>query len=712
MGEINLLRDASFLKKLDLENLKTYYVKIVVLGENPIVQQYKESYNEAVNRSGFKSKEVQELYETLLAIDDEIPLREIQGRISAGSLSINGDSPIRRAGSLTFLAEEINNDLTDIDNLLSLNKKIKLSIGIENKIDSNYDDIIWFKQGVFVITQPSLSHSEGGVTISLQLKDKMCLLNGECGGNLPTSVTFHEYNQILGLDDNGGNGYTSFPDEPNNYTVYLVNGTYYMWDSMEGWSISNRDQVGTEAAFPQRIFDIIQTAVCNFGNEAFSRIIVNDVPLELKAIVRYTGSNKLYHNTETGKFTIDENEIQDDGNWISFGYNEDCGYVYTDFTYPGELISSIGDNVCSVLDRIIEELGNYEYFYDIEGNFVFQEKKNYLNTSFDPIVKLDEEGFLLNSDNYYADFSNMTESVYTFNEGSALISSYSNTPNYTNIKNDYHIWGKSQDNLAIHYHIAIKNKPEEPFFERQVVDEVDKNGEYTGKIHLATDAEGGRPYTPTDWRAELYIQGLQKKVMQQRPDIYEQELLDLFDIIYDMRKQEFKVDITNNVNELKYWFDYINPAELFDVSVDAIGTKMLSEQQDSIKKLYNTEVPNYVLVNENATIQSQTTIINKCEEIGQPYSRVPKSVYVNLAIGTVGYTAQEVARNSLYQFTNYASAISLTSIPIYYLDVNSRITVADNASGIYGDYVINSINLPLDAKGTMTISATKVLERV
>jgi len=26
----------------------------------------------------------------------------------------------------------------------------------------------------------------------------MCLLNGECGGNLPTSVTFHAYDQIIG----------------------------------------------------------------------------------------------------------------------------------------------------------------------------------------------------------------------------------------------------------------------------------------------------------------------------------------------------------------------------------------------------------------------------------------------------------------------------------------------------------------------------------
>ena len=34
-----------------------------------------------------------------------------------------------------------------------------------------------------------------------------------------------------------------------------------------------------------------------------------------------------------------------------------------------------------LLDNIKNKLGNYEYYYDIDGNFIFQEIKNYLNTS-------------------------------------------------------------------------------------------------------------------------------------------------------------------------------------------------------------------------------------------------------------------------------------------------------------------------------------------
>ena len=206
--------------------------------------------------------------------------------------------------------------------------------------------------------------------------------------------------------------------------------------------------------------------------------------------------------------------------------------------------------------------------------------------------------------------------------------------------------------------------------------------------------------------------GLQKQSLYQRPDSYEQELLDLFDMIYDMRKQEYKVDIVNHPNDLKYWIDYINPAELFDISIDAVGSKIHSYQQDKIKRLYNTDIPDVIMIDGSSSPVSQASNIMKCEAVGQPYARVSQNIYENIAIGTIGYTSQEVARDLLYQYTNYNESISLTSIPIYYLNVNERITVNDRASGIFGDYVVNSISLPLDARSSMTIQASKALERV
>jgi hypothetical protein len=40
-------------------------------------------------------------------------------------------------------------------------------------------------------------------------------------------------------------------------------------------------------------------------------------------------------------------------------------------TYAGDLIANIGETVTSVLDKIKNMLGEFEYFYDLDGHFVF-----------------------------------------------------------------------------------------------------------------------------------------------------------------------------------------------------------------------------------------------------------------------------------------------------------------------------------------------------
>lgn len=643
---LSYLKDSVFLKKLDLENLKRYYVKIIVLAM------------------------------------DETPIQEIEGKISSGSINIDGNSSMRRTCNLTFLVEETeDNDLMNIDNLLSINKKIKIEIGIENIIDSRYDNIIWFKQGIFIINQPSISHNSQGIVVSLTCKDKMCLLNGECGGGLPASVIFDSYNQI------------------------------------------NKD--GSITSIKNRIYDIIQTLVIFYGGEDINKVFINDVPLEIKQIVRWTGSQELFYNTSTDMYTLNADSVTEDGIWKTFKYNEDIGYTYTDFVYPGELVSSIGENVCSILDKIKNVLGNFEYFYDVDGNFVFQEIKNYLNNSYSAIgnFRLNDENrtelnnlVILDNDNYYVDFRGESKSIYSFNEENGLISSYNNTPSYVNIKNDFHIWGKNSDGYAIHYHLAIKEKPG-IYAPHKIVFLKNNNGEYNGKLRLATNEEldlgNYISYIANDWRAEMYLQGLEKIKLGQRPDIYEQELLDLFDAIYNFQEKKFKADIVNRPNNLNYFIDFLEPiGQINDCSVNSLNPKIYSYQQDKVNKLYEANIPNVILININADAAEREKIIKRCEKEGQPFANVNNNIYSKIAFNTIGYSAESVARELLYQYTEYNSSINIQSIPIYYLDVNRRINVNDKASNIYGDYIIKSISLPLDPKSTMNISAVKALQRI
>ena len=699
MNNLSYLKDKDFLRKLDNNNNKFYQVKIEVLDA------------------------------------EERPISAIQGKVQSGSsINIDGNSSVRRTCNITFIAEGAENNLTNVDNLLSVNKKIRIMEGIENHVDDNYDPIIWFPQGIFVIVQPNISHSSNGCLISLTCKDKMCLLNGECGGNLPTSITFDSYDQIIGKIVCNGNPAQDSSITPNNYTIYYdsTNNKYYSQTEESGWKTEKNDSaVGTRVSVKQRIYDIIQTLVCNYGGEALSKIFINDIPLDLKQIVRQNGAQSLQYKTEGSVYTTDESKTNSNEQ-IRFDYGDDIGYVYTDFTYPGSLVSSIGENVCSVLDKIKATLGNYEYFYDIDGNFYFQEIKNYLNNSYDPVnterIRLDEHGkvqkaettynglCILDNLNYKVDFHNGNKSVYSFVEGSGLITSYNNNPSYTNLKNDFHIQGKSSDGYAIHYHLAIKEKIKERDFNTySVVFLKNDKGEYTGGLRLAGDneTEEVNNYKPSDWRAELYLRGLTKQKDQNRPDVYEQELLDLFDSIYNFKEKTFKTDLAYNPNALRYFFDYLEPIdEMADCSVDLIGTRIHSYQQDKIRKLYDTDIPNVIIVDMGMDSKSRAKLQSRCDNEGQPRANVTSEIYSKIAIGTMGYTAQETMRNLLYQYTNYNESISIQSIPIYYLDVNNRISVYDKKVGIYGDYIIKSISLPLNAENTMSITAIRALDRI
>ena len=93
------LKDSVFLKKFDELKLKEQYVKLIVL------------------------------------TFDEMPIQEIQGKVTGGNFTLDGSSGMRRTGNLSMVADEYENDLTDTKHLLSINKKVEVLIGFVNTTD-------------------------------------------------------------------------------------------------------------------------------------------------------------------------------------------------------------------------------------------------------------------------------------------------------------------------------------------------------------------------------------------------------------------------------------------------------------------------------------------------------------------------------------------------------------------------------------------------
>ena len=426
-----MLYDKDFLLKLDKEKNKVIYARITAL------------------------------------TFQETPIEYIEGRVTQGSINLDGASAVRRSCSLTIVAQDFNYS----DYYWGLNTKFKLEIGVENTIDFHYPDIVWFNQGIYLITSFNTSRNTSSFNISIQGKDKMCLLNGEVGGQLESSIDF---------------------------------GTIEEEDKNGNWVIRKLP-----------IQEIIRNAVHTYGGEPYHNIIINDLDTYGLELLEYRYDTPLYlyrpADEDTPLYTnvmIENDDVLihlapyssgmtlknfsenypeyleqlvttslldipteptavyiNDGtelhpNYVPYifakvSYGQTAGYRQTDLIFAGDLIAKVGESITSVLDKIKNMLAEFEYFYNLEGQFVFQKKQSFKETM-----------WLSNPDEYNTalhEGSAITSSrAYEFH-GGELITAFNNNPNLLNLKNDYSIWGERETisgaKMPIHMRYAIDKKP-------------------------------------------------------------------------------------------------------------------------------------------------------------------------------------------------------------------------------------------------------------
>ena len=82
------------------------------------------------------------------------------------------------------------------------------------------------------------------------------------------------------------------------------------------------------------------------------------------------------------------------------------------------------------------------------------------------------------------------------------------------------------------------------------------------------------------------------------------------------------------------------------------------------------------------------------------------------SISAQGKSAFDKLDNWLYTYACCTESISISALPVYYLNPNTRIFVKDTNSGIEGEYIVSRISLPLTYNGMMSISATKAVQRL
>lgn len=935
------------------------------------------------------------LYARVISLNfDEQPIEEIQGKITTGSINVDGASAVRRTCSLTISAA---NDIEITDFYWTLSTKFKLEIGLENQIDFRYPPIIWFPQGIFLISSFSVSCSTNAKNITIQGKDKMSLLNGEFGGVLNASIDFgkmdtidYEYNTISVSTEefknqclevivqNTSELNPAFPafeyredykaisaslmskkrleneivyelnsnkkeysiaktykdtntyyekiismklittiDEPskiyyNNkfyisrpsstaenqssfilsdyvseYSYEKVNfssdtewssGHYYLLNTdlnkyyidygekkLEDTdyfrkitpSYYTKDSVITTKDLP--IKDIITEMLHEYGNETYYNILINDLPEEGQELLEYRGETPMYliHNLsndtynmtldgsmevnvllndnefyylavtefsfdelEAGKYylSFDENTyiptkdyngyaqyyyrvsktekvklqdfsdnelaffkkgiIENENAWkivleegpedtrvfgevIKVEYGMAVGYRPTELTYAGELVAKAGETITSVLDKIKNMLGSFEYFYNLDGQFVFQEKKTFLNNSFSKLFK--------NDDTEYYDFKQQKYS-FIFND-SRFFTTISNTPNIAGVKNNYTVWGErtsvTGNKLPMHMTMAIMDKPliytafpatsSYKKTEQGIYDENGKQYQFTfiskdapNEMELSyinTNPEIIQKILRVDWRELIYqmsrdfkkygnlgadlfnpnyfidlqkynpglcdgkgktgyepfyteMSGFWRDLYNPFPEseINTKHLYEVDDYFNKGHQYEYWSKSILYAANLNFWIDFIETeGELGKYSMRKIGNRPKATTDTKVSAINFREVPSIMFVEE----------FSPNPRPGYQYIKFNNKVMDYFSLSSQGKDAETWMNDAIYQNSIINETISLTSIPIYYLQPNTLIQIFNEDLKIGGEYIVNRLTYSLMHNGTMNISAIK-----
>lgn len=612
---------------------------------------------------------------------------EIIGRVTGGNINVDGSSAIRRTCNLSLIALDTDNIIKE--EYWAYNTEFKLEIGLDNYINPEYEDIIWFNMGRYVITSFNINKSTTTTNVSISGKDKMCRLNGEISGNIPIQTDF---GTVEIIQDNGvikiekikiidiiKNAIREYGLENSDHIIIRD------LNKIQGYELWEYKGDSPMYYFIKIIED--KPTVVNLTLDDTIKIKVGGKSTTLKnfngQFYSYNTLDPNYNNNATQiKFPNDDFTIY---YLAKIEYGDTAGYHQTPLVYNGDLILNVGESVTSLLDKLKNMLGEFEYFYDLDGRFVFQQKKTYIKKLFQPPMQNNETNAPENTEE--------VKYEYEFND-KTLFTSIGKTPNVANIKNDFSIWGNrkgiSGQDLPIHVRYAIHEKP------------VEYNG-YSAEDYDWRELiyQMAKDYNQTENKDNMERTGYEQyysDFIQFWRQIYNPEDAEQF---YDNSAGDMKYwnkDIYANPGTLNFWIDFLDPTEneIFrQYSINAIKSRTKSLNDSQVKAISYKETPEllFILPGENIDNVSYTPIQVQ-EDMRQLFNR-----------STQGVSAIDRANEIINTNVAAAEGLNITAIPIYYLQPNTRIKIEG-----YGDYTLDRISYSLSYNGTMSMSCNKIIE--
>lgn len=190
-----------------------------------------------------------------------------------------------------------------------------------------------------------------------------------------------------------------------------------------------------------------------------------------------------------------------------------------------------------------------------------------------------------------------------------------------------------------------------------------------------------------------------------------QKIIDYYQENYD--ENGWNKQIADSPETLNFWFDFMDTnGEIGKYAAQVIGNRPKAVNNDKVSAIYFQETPSVLFMTDEDYQQMENNKTNYADMTGYTFVRLQPFMENYFTISAQGKSAKDELDNLLYQHTYATEQVNLTSMPLYYLQPNTRIMVKDDNTGINGEYIVSKVTVPLQYNGTTSITATKAVERI
>ena len=326
--------------------------------------------------------------------NDEV-IEEINCGLISGNISIDAESDIRRTASLVLSPDTQQNLNVDENNIIWLNKKIKIYIGIQDTVTEEYK---YWANGIYVFMNTNATYDAVTNQISVDCSDMMSYWDGTRSGKIGSKkIEYPAYVESI-FEVIGGTEWitqkdeavfaykcTTLTDKPyynTNFNFTYIGSTHNI-ETSDLWSVTYQKEDRTNITLTnQKASDWGIFGKGTFTSNSFyvHYFYKNGEPISYNYIrdaminaVTQLGQLTRYNIDWLGEAKAQPNYLAD---WDYEQYRKSTTVVGLDgknylqcFTIPHDIEFTSDTTVLSVVTELRDLYENYETFFDEDGIF-------------------------------------------------------------------------------------------------------------------------------------------------------------------------------------------------------------------------------------------------------------------------------------------------------------------------------------------------------